>query len=75
MPYAGEEGAKRLVIEYEQECDAAMTQTGPVGTYDPNANTDNTVGIANEKQAALWMDCVETTSCANIEKGFCEPHY
>ncbi len=73
--YEGAEGANRLVIECEQECDGAMTNTGPVGTYDPNANTDTTVGIANEKQAALWMDCVQATSCDNVKKGFCQPHY
>lgn len=73
--FEGEEGANRLVLECEATCDSAMTNTGAVGTYDPNANTDTTVSIANEKQAALWMDCVQATSCDNIKKGFCQPHY
>ena len=73
--FEGEEGANRLIIECESVCDDAMSNTGTVGTYDPNSNADSTISIANEKQAALWMDCVSETSCDNISKRFCQPHY
>ncbi|GDX82691.1 hypothetical protein LBMAG42_45020 [Deltaproteobacteria bacterium] len=73
--FEGEEGANRLIVECQATCEEAMTNTGTVGTYDPNSNTDTKIDIANEKQAALWMDCVATTSCDNMDKGFCQPHY
>ncbi|MSQ01357.1 MAG: hypothetical protein EXR71_05605 [Myxococcales bacterium] len=73
--FEGEEGANRLVIECQQVCDGAMADAGSVGSYDPNSNADEDVSIANEKQAALWMDCVDGTSCDNLGKGYCQPHY
>jgi hypothetical protein len=71
---SGDAGANELIQECQATCEAAMAQTGDVGTYDPNSNNDNDVTVSNEKQAALWMDCVEGTSCANLEKGYCQPH-
>ena len=29
--------------------------------------------LDNEKQAAIWMDCVEQTACEDIDDGFCAP--
>jgi hypothetical protein len=73
--FDGESGANSLVIECSQECESAMAEAGSIGSYEPNSNTDTTVGLANEKQAASWMDCVAATSCDNMQKGFCQPHY
>lgn len=72
--FDGEEGANRLVIDCLATCNSAMSNAGSVGSYDPNTNEDDDVSIANEKQAALWMDCVQETSCENIDAGYCLPH-
>ena len=72
--YSGQEGANRIITECEAECDNAMKETGPLGNYDPNSNADTEVELANEKQAAKWMDCVADTSCDNLMKGYCQPH-
>lgn len=60
------------------ECEAALTQTGELGDYDPNRRraSDVTVRLENEMQAAEWMDCVEATSCENLNPrtgGYCAP--
>ncbi len=73
--FEGEAGANSLIIECSQECESAMAEAGALGTYDPNSNTDTKLSIANEKQAASWMDCVGETSCDNIGNGYCQPHY
>lgn len=75
MGAEGDEGAAELIDECEATCDEAMRNTGKVGTYDPNSNADDDATIVNEKQAALWMECVSTTSCENMRKGYCQPHY
>lgn len=72
--YEGEAGANSLIIECTQTCESAMAEAGALGSYEPNSNTDTKMTIANEKQAASWMDCVAETTCDNIQKGFCQPH-
>lgn len=56
-------------------CELALEQPGDLGNYDPfNPNTGGAaVQLENEKQAAVWMDCVENTSCPDINDGFCAP--
>jgi hypothetical protein len=70
----GDAGANELIQDCLATCESAMATTGPVGTYDPNSNDDNEATIQNEKQAALWMDCVEGSSCETLGKGYCQPH-
>lgn len=70
----GDAGAASLIQECQATCDGAMSKTGPVGTYNPNSNADADQTIDNEKQAALWMDCVVEEACDNLEKGYCQPH-
>lgn len=57
------------------QCEQALAQAGDVGDYDPfNQNlTGVSVHLDNEKQAALWMDCVEQHSCQDLSEGFCAP--
>ena len=57
------------------ECEFALTQAGEIGDYDPfEANTGGFAAtLDNEKQAAMWMDCVEQHSCQDLSEGFCAP--
>jgi len=57
------------------ECETALKQTGELGNYDPdNRNSverSTPYKLANEKQAALWMDCVIETACDSLNDGYC----
>lgn len=57
------------------KCEDALNQPGEIAGYDPyEVNTSGTsVVLENEKQAALWMECVENTSCQDIDDGYCAP--
>lgn len=58
------------------ECEDALTLTGELGGYDPNTPlSGKTHELANDKQAAAWMDCVSQTSCERYcdDDGDCDP--
>ena len=69
--------ATELIRDCETDCEAALTNTGPMGDYNPFVRRDplNPKDITNEKQAAAWMDCVASATCEELEPGFglCEP--
>lgn len=67
-------------------CESALGTPGEVGDYDPNEYTPASVSVElqNDKQAAVWMDCVAETSCCllgagnecssdNATPGYCAP--
>ena len=57
------------------ECEGAMQTPGNVGAFDPNTPQSGTVAeLENEKQAALWMDCIQQADCVRIADGLCQPH-
>lgn len=73
--YEGDAGAQELTQRCEADCESAMTKAGELEGYDPNrkASSNEDISLQNEKQAALWMECVEETSCENLQNGYCEP--
>lgn len=58
-----------LLDDCVDTCQAALQTPGEVGTYDPYRpqSSSNAIEIENDRQAALWMDCVDQTSCENIK--------
>ena len=75
-----------LIQFCEDECKQALRTPGDVGNYTPSKRTprDETPLLENDKQAALWMDCVEETDCTYLdpnprgenddkEGGYCAP--
>jgi hypothetical protein len=63
-----------MLVECLAHCDDAMARNGDVGTYDPNQRSVGAeVSLLNEKQAALWMDCVDQTACDLLKEGSCAP--
>ena len=56
-------------------CEYALQYPGDVGDYNPfEPNTTGaSVTLDNEKQAAIWMECVEETACPDIADGYCAP--
>ena len=56
-------------------CEDALKQPGEVGDYNPTEYTPASVSVTlqNDKQAAVWMDCVSETACEFLESGYCAP--
>lgn len=56
-------------------CEDALDRPGEVGDYNPFEHQTGgaSAELENEKQAALWMDCVEATQCEDIDDGVCAP--
>ncbi len=67
--------AEEMIRSCLAHCNDALSRTGEVGDYAPNARPTggSQVSLANEQQAALWMDCVAETACENLEEGVCAP--
>jgi hypothetical protein len=57
------------------ECEGALERPGEVGDYSPTEYTpsDEATELENDRQAALWMDCVDSHSCDNLASGYCAP--
>ena len=57
------------------ECEDALDKPGEVGSYDPYVRIANgrTIELENDRQAAMWMDCVAETACEKIDDGYCMP--
>ena len=72
---SGESGRQEMIAQCATHCQAAMRNNGDIGDYTPNerASGDDDIALENEKQAALWMDCVAETSCDNLNKNYCAP--
>ena len=56
-------------------CESAIGSPGEVGDYNPTEYTPASVSVTlqNDKQAAVWMDCVSETACEFLESGYCAP--
>jgi hypothetical protein len=48
---------------------------GELGDYDPYERSGSGVSVelGNEKQAAVWMECVNAQDCSRLEDGYCAP--
>ena len=57
------------------ECEGALETPGEVGDYRPTEYTpsDQPVSLENDRQAAVWMECVDSHSCENLAGGYCAP--
>lgn len=64
-----------LIGDCETECNNALQATGEIDGYDPDCrdcfNRSEPFELKNEKQAALWMDCVMDTVCEDLNDGYC----
>ncbi len=73
--HTGADGQSYMLNECENYCQQAMDKAGDVGTYNPLVRTSGNekVGLDNDAQAALWMDCVDTTACSDLKDNYCAP--
>jgi hypothetical protein len=55
------------------ECTDALGEPGELDGFDPDTRhtSGESIEVKNEKQAALWMDCVDQTACELLEQGYC----
>ena len=61
-----------LVRDCMRECESALKKTGELDGYNPDEPlSGQTFTLENEKQAAVWMDCVDEVACDNLDKGVC----
>ena len=68
-------GRADLLEACEAACEPAWQTEGELDGYDPNSTSSNGMELANDEQVEEWMDCVDETSCENLNKGFCQPHF
>lgn len=66
---------EKLLGQCMDECSNALQTPGEVGNYTPQQYTpsDEVVELENDKQVALWMECVDGQSCENLTSGYCAP--
>ena len=64
-----------LKNECMRVCEDALDIPGELEGYNPDEwqGSSDSVTIENDKQAAVWMDCIAETSCEDLEKGYCAP--
>jgi len=56
-------------------CETGLEKPGEVGDYDPeDPSTPRDVTLDNDRQVAVWMDCIASNDCSNLETGgYCRP--
>lgn len=64
-----------LIDQCLTECGKALETPGEVGAYDPfvQQGQNTSIELENERQAALWMECIEEQSCSRLSEGYCAP--
>lgn len=67
--------AEELIDYCMTQCETAMETPGDLGEYDPLVaqGQNESITIDNEKQAALWMDCISESDCSRFSDGYCAP--
>ncbi|MCB9761322.1 MAG: hypothetical protein H6739_15880 [Alphaproteobacteria bacterium] len=71
-------GGRTQVELYDRcitECETAMDSPGELDGYDPlvRQGSSEDINIENEKQAAVWMDCIAESDCSRLSSGYCAP--
>jgi hypothetical protein len=72
----GNQTRDERILDCVQDCENALETPGEIREdYDPYEYTpqDEAVEFTNDKEAALWMECVAETSCELIADGYCAP--
>lgn len=66
---------QRLERDCVAQCQAALANPGEITDgYDPNErNSSADVSLHTDKDAAIWMECVEQTACEDLDGGYCAP--
>jgi hypothetical protein len=56
-------------------CKDGLAKPGEVGDYDPYTKFEGEEPptLENDRQVALWMECIDDHSCPKIADGFCQP--
>lgn len=64
-----------LLSECTEMCELALETPGEIGRYNPSEYTPSSqsIELENDKQAAVWMDCVSEFSCELLNDGYCAP--
>ena len=71
-----DQSREEKLSDCESACKAGLSKAGEVGDYDPYKrleSDDERPELENDRQVALWMECIDEHSCQNILDGYCEP--
>lgn len=72
----GSETRGEKVSDCMDACEGALKVPGELGDYDPYEKKDQDKEdpeLKNDRQVALWMECVAETDCQNLKEGYCSP--
>ena len=71
----GGKSQTELLSDCQNYCEEALKHPGDLGDYQPYEAIGSTqsVELENEKQAAMWMECVSEMSCDRLTDGYCAP--
>lgn len=74
----GPTGRDKKMSTCMKKCGDALQVPGEVGDYDPytrrTTQEEEVPELENDRQVALWMECVEEHSCLLLEQqNYCEP--
>jgi len=75
---AGDPDGQKNYSRCMDECESALAVPGEAGDYNPQEKTPSSqaIELANDQQAAMWMDCVEEKACEKLKTSggrFCAP--
>ena len=58
----------------DSQCQSAWSVEGEVrGGYRPSDPDSSVETYHNQAEAELWMDCVDDTTCTDLDAGVCPP--
>ncbi len=73
----GVETREEKMSECMDACENALQVPGKLGDYDPytqkNPDDEPKPELENDRQAALWMECVSEYDCPSLKQGYCLP--
>ena len=65
--------AKQLIDTCASECESALRNTGGMAGYDPRQRQPGVFVLQNERQAAAWMDCIDASTCEELNPALIDP--
>lgn len=69
--------AAELINDCTADCEYALAIAAePRESYNPDEcqGSSTSIKLEGDKEAAMWMDCIEQTSCEDLDRGCCAPH-
>ncbi len=72
----GSEDRDEKMADCMRACQDGLQVPGEVGDYDPytrRSANEEVPDLENDRQVALWMECIDEHSCVKLSQNYCEP--